>query len=391
MRQTKSFAPEMVRAGQRIVIYGAGRYGELALRGLEYFGLRPDCFADRALAGGEYYGVPVIAPDELKRRGDDIVLIASYNHFGEMLSLLRSYGCSHYYDILSLLEAGYDENILSEYALEEKRRPYKYAYANAVRAGSEGLVITHCEAVLTERCTLRCRDCANLMQYYRRPQNIDADELIPAFHRFLDSIDALLEMRLLGGEPFLYRDIDRIIEEFADCEKIGGITIYTNSTIMPKDRILESLKHRKIFVHMSDYGLASGRVSQLREVFDQNGIQYYVHPYDKWYDFGGTEKRTYRPDTKCETYRSCLSARCHTFYRGKLYICPRAAHGERLGLFTNRANEVVDFTGAECGPEEKRAEIRTWLKEREYITACDYCNGTGDQSTAIAAAVQMQR
>lgn len=389
MRQTKSFAPEMVRAGQRIVIYGAGRYGELALRGLEYFGLRPDCFADRALAGGEYYGVPVIAPDELKRRGDDIVLIASYNHFGEMLSLLRSYGCSHYYDILSLLEAGYDEIILSEYALEEKRSPHKYA--NAVQAGGEGIVITHCEAVLTERCTLKCRDCANLMQYYRRPQHLDADELIAAFHRFLDSIDALVEMRLLGGEPFLYRDIDRIIEEFADCEKIGGMTVYTNSTIMPEDRILESLKHRKISIHMSDYGPVSGKVSQLREAFDKNEIQYYIHPYDKWCDLGGIEKRAYSPDVKRAVYRSCLSARCYTFYRGKLYICPRAAHGEQLGLYANRADEVVDFTDVECGPEGKREEISAWLKEREYITACDYCNGLSNQSAAIAAAVQVQR
>lgn len=386
MRQTKSFTLEDLRGDQQIIIYGAGRYGEIALRGLQSMNLQPAYFADRALAGKRYLGVDVIAPDELSRHKDDAVLIASYNGFSEMLAALQALGCRFYYDICTLMELDYDRSVLSEYALEEIGSPHKYL--NVVNAGGHGLVITHCELVLTERCSLRCRDCADLMQYYQHPEDLNADELISSFSRFIDTIDMLVELRLLGGEPFLYRNIDQVLKAFSGCEKIASIGVYTNSTIIPRNDVIESLKNEKIYVHMSDYGAVSRNVRQLEELFKKHQIRHYVHPYDKWYDFGGLEKRSYTPAEKSSVYHTCFSAKCHTFYRGKLYVCPRAAHGERLGAFVNPSGEVVDYTGGGYGAEEKRRELAVWLKERADIVACDYCNGMGSRCATVDAAIQ---
>lgn len=56
--------------------------------------------------------------------------------------------------------------MLSEYALDEKNNYRKYF--NVVNNnGLDELIMGHCEIVLTERCTLRCKDCANLIQYYK--------------------------------------------------------------------------------------------------------------------------------------------------------------------------------------------------------------------------------
>lgn len=389
MRQTESFTPEELKKGQRVIIYGAGRYGELALRGLQHLGIQPFCFADKALAGTEYYGVPVIAPGELENYRDDIVLIASYNHFGEMLSSLRSYGCRFGRDMLSLLTLEYDESVLSEYTLEEKQNPQKYA--NAVNMGGGDVVITHCELVLTERCTLKCRDCANLMQYYERPEQMDIDELILTFHRFLQSVDGLVELRLLGGEPFLCTELDRVLKEFLPDGKIGCVTIYTNSTILPKAGVMESLKNEKVSVHLSDYGLVSGKLEELKKLFQDSGVKHYVHRYEQWSDFGGVEARNHTLDRRNYLYKTCVTAKCHTFYRGKLYVCPRAAHGERLGAFVNPADEIVDFTGEAFQVEKKREEVRAWLKSRDSIIACEYCDGFSKQGAMIQAAVQMPR
>ncbi len=41
MRLTKSFTADCLKENQKIIIYGAGRYGELALRGLQHLGLQP--------------------------------------------------------------------------------------------------------------------------------------------------------------------------------------------------------------------------------------------------------------------------------------------------------------------------------------------------------------
>ena len=35
------------------------------------------------------------------------------------------------------------------------------------------------DVVITERCSLKCKDCANLMQYYEKPQNSDLERNNP--------------------------------------------------------------------------------------------------------------------------------------------------------------------------------------------------------------------
>lgn len=387
MRLTKSFTADCLKENQKIIIYGAGRYGELAFRGLEYLGLKPAYFADRSLSGTHYMGIEVISPDDLKNYQEDVVLIASLNYFYEMLSVVQVMG-NEYYDIYELILLQYDEEILSEYALDEKKNEQKYL--NIIEnAGTHGLVLSHCEIVLTECCTLKCRDCANLMQYYQHPEKIDADEIICDFSKFLDSIDLLLELRLLGGEPFIYKDMNRIIEAFLNHEKIKRITVYTNSTVIPSEKMMECLRNEKISVHMSDYGTVSSKIDKLKKVFEEKGIDYYIHKYDKWYDLGGIEKRDYNDGIEKMLYQNCLMAKCYTFYRGKFYLCPRAAHGERLGAFENKANEVADFTMEEMNIQKKKEELQGLLENTDYLTACRYCDGCSSRSKEVDAAVQM--
>lgn len=371
----------------RIIIYGAGRYGELALRGLKALGIEPYAFADQSLVGQNYFGIKVISPDELKDYRDAAILIASYNYFYEMLSFLQSIGHEKIYDILDLIRMDYDETILSEYVLDEKRNLEKYAGV-VNHADENGIVMTHLELVLTERCTLRCKDCANLMQYYKHPEKLDTDTLIKEFNRFINSIDMLLELRLLGGEPFLCEDIDKIIDEFADNEKIKRITIYTNSTIIPSEKILECLKKEKVSVHMSNYGKVSCKLLELEKVFSAHGISHYVHDYEKWHDLGGIEKRNYCKHELRMMYKTCLMAKCYTFYRGKFYLCPRAAHGETLGMYKNPDTECIDFT-KDIDIEVIREKIRKVVNCTEYIIACDYCNGSSSRSETVDAGIQI--
>ena len=386
MRITKSYIGSE-KDSDRIIIYGAGRYGELALRGLQALGIEPYAFADQSLVGQDYFGVRVISPDDLINYRDAVILIASYNYFYEMLSFLHSIGHEKIYDILDLIRMDYDESILSEYVLDEKHNWKKYAGV-VDHAEENGIVMTHLELVLTERCTLRCKDCANLIQYYKSPEKLNTDVIIKEFNRFINSIDILLELRLLGGEPFLCENIDKIIDEFSGNEKIKRITIYTNSTIIPSDKVLECLKKNKVSVHMSNYGKVSYKLIELENVLSTYGISHYVHDYEKWYDLGGIEKRNHSKYQLEMMYKTCLMSKCYTFYRGKFYLCPRAAHGETLGIYKNPEAEFVDFT-KDVDIEVAKERIKELINDTEYIIACDYCNGSSSRSKVVDAGIQV--
>ena len=388
MRQTESFKKDKIEYNQKILIYGAAVYGEIALRGLGILGLKAECFVDRGHAGKEYLGLPVISPEKLSDYRDAAIIIASLNYFGEILEYLKNVGLKQYYDMEDLLLLDYSHIELSEYALEEVKHFEKYQITIENYA-SNALVINHCEIVVTEKCTLRCRDCANLMQYYEHPESFDMGEIIRAFNRFIQAIDVLCELRILGGEPFICKQLGVLLHEYIKCEKVKRITIYTNATLIPDQNIIDMLANRKIAVHLSDYGDCSKKVKQLERIFTDNHVIYYTHQYKKWRNFGGMEKRNYTKQQAVRLYQTCFTGKCYTFYRGKFFLCPRAAHGEQLGFFQNRKSEYVDFSDENIEIESKRDELKEMLVNVQTLTACDYCNGESAYSEEIDAAIQM--
>ena len=56
MRITKSFTKENYDKTKKILIYGAGNYGQIALFGLKSMGIMPDFFVDKNHVEEMYYG-----------------------------------------------------------------------------------------------------------------------------------------------------------------------------------------------------------------------------------------------------------------------------------------------------------------------------------------------
>lgn len=384
----KSFEKKDKKPGQKIIIYGAGRYGELALRGLEQIGLQADFFVDRKLAGGDYLGVKVISPEKLTGYTSDVILIATLNYFKEIKDYLEAIYARHCYDIYELLLTDIPNEMLSEYAQDEKANIERYKNV-ILESESSKFIIGHCEVVVTERCTLHCRDCANLMQYYQKPENLNIHRLIESFDRFLACVDMVLELRVLGGEPFICKDLDMLLNHYAETDKIKRININTNSTVIPNRRVIESLKNPKIVVHISNYGINEKQVIEFKTLLYNEKIKYYIHKYQDWMDIGHMEWKDYSEEQLVKVYQSCIMSKCHTFYREKFFICPRAAHGMQLGYFPEEINEYVDFSFNNIDKKEKQAELAA-LMDKRYIKACNYCLGSDIHRKSVPAAIQIE-
>ena len=114
MRLTETFTKEFYNSEKKLLIYGAGNYGEIALGGLKEIGLTPDYFVDKNHAGELYHQIPVISPQEINRFSQDVFLVASLNYFGEIVATLIKNEVEIFYDIEYLIEICPDE-FLNEY------------------------------------------------------------------------------------------------------------------------------------------------------------------------------------------------------------------------------------------------------------------------------------
>jgi hypothetical protein len=102
-----------------------------------------------------------------------------------------------------------------EYTLKAVEMCHK-SFANKERDFIHSL-----DVVISEKCSLNCKDCSNLMQYYTAPENLNYDGIISDFEKLTAKIKHVYEIRLIGGEPFMNKAIYSIIDYFDN--KIGGL------------------------------------------------------------------------------------------------------------------------------------------------------------------------
>ena len=96
------------------------------------------------------------------------------------------------------------------------------------------LFLKSIDIIITEKCSLKCKDCSNLMQYYAKAKDSDMDILFKSIDRFISSIDSLDEFRVLGGDPFMNKDLHKIINKLIEYDKCKKIVVYTNAKFVPK-------------------------------------------------------------------------------------------------------------------------------------------------------------
>ena len=150
--------------------------------------------------------------------------------------------------------------------------------------------ISSLDATITSKCTLRCKDCSNLMQYYKNPSNYNISDLICSIEKVLTKIDKLNDLRILGGEPFVNKEIKQLISHFKSEPKINKISVYSNATILPSVDVLNCLKESGALLIFSDYGELSYKLEDWIKWCKDNGVGYVVDKIEWWQDCGVLER-----------------------------------------------------------------------------------------------------
>lgn len=265
---------------------------------------------------------------------------------------------------------------------------------NSVRRRKYPDTIVHLDVVITECCTLRCRNCSNLMQYYHKPENLNADEVIASLRRLFTAV-RVSQLKILGGEPFVCQKILISLLEYLKeeaLERFDELEIITNGTIVPSLECIKVMKEMpKLKVVFSNYGELSSRLEEFSGICEKEGIRYSILDEEFWWDFGDVKLKEEKERKTQHRYDGCYSRRlCTTLYRGRLYVCPRQAHAVRLGLIPGNDAETVDLLSLEYeDPSVLHDAVYRLTDRREYITSCRYCGC--DANVKVPRAIQAER
>lgn len=374
-----------------IIVYGTAVYGKILYYGLCQQGKQVVGFADK-FPKESYMGKPVLDLAGLQayvKKEHPIVLLAVTKSLKTVVKQLEEMHITEYYSAIDVM----DKTILPEQESEQQvvnsyKMRWQYEYSIKEYNAFEQLYVPSLDVVVSERCSLRCKDCSNLMQYYHYPVNLDIVVVHETLERFLSQIDYLGELRILGGEPFMCPEFTKLITWYANDPRIMRIGIYSNATIFPKEEMLHAFKADKIVMHFSDYGVLSRNLEKWIAYCDENGISCVVTKMDQWHDCGRLEKRNYSEEAKVRVYQTCECKDLPTLLHGYLYNCPYAAHAANLGAMdaSERRRDCLSFDS----PDDvyTAEELRTFLFGKTHLEACDYCSGRNYSLKAIPPFVQ---
>ena len=242
------------------------------------------------------------------------------------------------------------------------------------------------EIPITTRCSLKCKHCSNLIPCYKNPSDYDVQILISSIKAFLDCIENIVYVRVLGGEPFLSKNLYRVINVLLKSSKIQRVEIVTNGTIIPRDKkLLRIMRNSRIIVCISQYPMIN--YPKLVEFLKKENINYRVDKMNFWMDYGGVEKRGKTNRELMRQFSRCHHV-CKSLVNGQLHFCPRSSHGTDLGIIKNNESDYVDLLDDSISLSEKKKSINRLFKKK-CIIACDYCDFGTKKSKKVPVAEQI--
>lgn len=188
-----------------------------------------------------------------------------------------------------------------------------------------GLVqIPHIDLVVATKCSLKCKYCTQWNPYIKNARIYTAEDIIRNMTDVLSNVDYIHRVAVLGGELFLNREVDTILEFLLQQRKIGKVVVITNGTIFPKESILQKLQNSKVEIWIDRYGEQSRWAKQLRTYCRRHKISYRYEDAKVWYDIGILEGRRSTSFTQVmETWENCWLKNCTTLIEDSLYRCGR--------------------------------------------------------------------
>ena len=243
------------------------------------------------------------------------------------------------------------------------------------------------EIALTTRCTLRCKDCSNLMQYYEKPKDCSFEINMTSVSNFLDAVDYVDRFILLGGEPFLYKELPIILEKILASDKVRRVWIYSNGTLLPHDmKLLELMCNEKVQLYISNYGQLSTKLNEIKILCNEKGIALKIADENsEWISAGDISKRG-RSRKELELQFKNCGLSCYNMLNGRLCYCARSSSAVELGIVKNEI--CVDL----LKQDGLNNRLYTFLhKNHQYLETCDYCDLGTDNCIKIEKAIQVTR
>ncbi|MEL7661268.1 radical SAM protein [Acetobacterium wieringae] len=254
----------------------------------------------------------------------------------------------------------------------------------------------------TLRCSLKCKLCCTFSPYYDPAPHFHSKYIEKEIVKYFEIVNHVEKFTISGGEPFLHEELYLIVDKISlYFGQIGVLEIITNGTIYPSDELIRVLiKYKdKMTIMIDDYGALSNKITNIRSLFDEKGIDYRVRNYNGdnlhcggWVDFRDLSRKHFSNEEIQTKYEKCAYPGklqfCFSIMNGEIHPCIPSRRCMELGIIAKNKEEYIDLFDGSISIEEQKQKFYNILNGKS-LTACAYCNGLCDDSERFVPAEQL--
>lgn len=386
-----------------VMIFGAGRAGWYIMRVLQFHGVPIAGFIDNDPAKKTgFCGYPVVSRKEISLEQQPYIFVGVFlpgtaeairsqfesdgfkEVFFETAAFLFTY-------LTEVAGRNCDREVLAQsiHALFDNYQhgPDNYGYCQGGY-----FVSPFVTSVITQKCSLRCRDCAQLIPYYQKPVHFSPEVIVRDIRHYASAFDVVPEISLHGGEPFLHPDIPEICRLVSEIPNVVYISFVTNGSILPNEETLKALADCGADVHISGgYGELSSRREELTAALKRHGVYcdtLFCSPTEMWSQPAPVSRRKRLRQENDAMYQRCVATKiCCQLMDGELHRCPLSMHATHQGKIPKNIRDFVALNNSAYRNEALINSIRELITRTEALSVCDYCDP--ESTVSVIPAIQL--
>lgn len=261
--------------------------------------------------------------------------------------------------------------------------------------------LPYLQIVVTTKCTLRCKDCHDLMPQIPNEFHYNGvlENIIRDFNIILNSVDSIASIRILGGEPLLFKDLPKLLNFIKNQNKIKSFDIISNATIPFNHNLISELKNcHKVRIFIDDYTKHTNKTTKqkLNAITDKlakNKIKCFVLNSggdDSWFEAGKVFKRHRKREDIIKNFLMC-GMYCVSYIgsnsdeNGGIFICPRASSMSKIFGLEKFSGDFIALDSKTL----KQDFVDFYSKD--FFECCDYCHDMDKPKKMIPAGIQISK
>lgn len=235
-------------------------------------------------------------------------------------------------------------------------------------------MIEHIDYHVTDHCNLNCAGC-NQFGTLAKPWYVSLEKVRRDWELVREKNIQIGRIHVLGGEPLLHPELDKILILLRELFPNIGLVVYTNGILLPqlKEKLLPIFRDCRVTLFLSEYQHLNINYAEIKRGFPM--IEGY-----RVYDFINTSLHTNPDFNNDESFRHCnfnVLWKCRLLKDDHIYPCSMIPNINHL---IDYYPELKDTVLGKMNIEDNGIDIKTHTAEeveeflKHSIPACAFCN-----------------